>query len=114
MAAVGCYSVHDWLAQAGLGHHAPAFAGTSEAEFRSLLMQVMPPSPRYVAGKSPDSTAGQHANMHVPEQSKHKHTRQVSKGVGPTYIAFQAFVRSCDKCGVQCQVFMCNTMLMAP
>ena len=44
MTVLSSSSVHEWLAQAGLGHHAPAFAGTSEAEFRSLLMQVMPPT----------------------------------------------------------------------
>ena len=34
--------VREWLIQAGLGPHAPAFSAVSEQEFKHLMMQAMP------------------------------------------------------------------------
>ena len=38
----GSAKVREWLTQAGLGLHAPAFAAVSEHEFKHLMMQAMP------------------------------------------------------------------------
>ncbi len=50
MGAGEARSVREWLAQSGLSHHAAAFAGVTEEQFRGLMMQVsMSPSRAAVA-----------------------------------------------------------------
>ncbi len=45
MGAGEANSVREWLVQTGLRHHAAAFAGVTEEQFRGLMMQVsMSPS----------------------------------------------------------------------
>lgn len=39
----GNAKVREWLIQAGLGPHAPAFSAVSEDEFKHLMMQALPP-----------------------------------------------------------------------